>query len=211
MTTGLHLSFSDGRGGLNDRESINKALAPVGLAVFPLDLASLADGLRALLAKEALGAAEKSRLMDALLFTREQLLEIIESAGRKPHVQGGGALSTRVENHGYDYPQLFVVEAGIDLGRFDRYHRNVAQDGTPVDEVAQLISGGGLKLCQWLPEDVEAIVTLDCPSPERGWIITYDGGRPHIGSVSSARIGTKCLVQVIGPPSWTMRYDGEHR
>ena len=51
-------------------------------------------------------------------------------------------------------------------------------------------------------------LTLECPGGEQnsGWLITYDGARPHIGSLSSARPGTKALVQVIGPPKWRIRY-----
>ena len=45
----------------------------------------------------------------------------------------------------------------------------------------------------------EFTVTFDCVGDERGWMVTYDGGRPHIGSFTGAEPGTKILVQVMGP------------
>lgn len=207
--SGLHLAFGDGRAPLSELEPIAEALRPIGVGISGLDLGGLPANLKPLLARPTLSDREKERLMAALLLTRERLLAVIAAAGREPHVADGGALSTRVENHGYDYPQLFVVEPGIDYSRFDRYHRNTADDGTAVDEVAQLLHGGGLRVFQRLPGNVEAVLTLDCPGPDRGWIITYGGGRPHIGSVARAKAGTKALVQVIGPARWTMRYEAE--
>ena len=122
---------------------------------------------------------------------------------------GGGALATEVVNHGYAYPQLFVVEAGADYSRFDRFHVNVADDGTAVDEVMQILAGGGIRIFQRLPGRQEAILTLHCPGPDRGWTVTYDGGVSHIGSMSAAQPGTKALMQVFGPARWTMRYDAD--
>ena len=53
---------------------------------------------------------------------------------------GGGALETFVVNHGYGYPHLYVVEAGVDYARFDRFHVNVAEDGGSIDEIFQRVS-----------------------------------------------------------------------
>jgi hypothetical protein len=52
------------------------------------------------------------------------------------------------------------------------------------------------------------LVTLhiDCIEGETGWIVTYGGAHPHVGSFSRARWGTKALVQVIGPAKWEMKY-----
>ncbi len=134
-------------------------------------------------------------------------MEKLAEAGRSPHVPGGGALETEVANHGYSYPQLFVVEEGADYTRFDRFHVNVAEDGTAVDEVMQILSGGGVRILQRLPGKEPVTLTLDCPSAGMGWTVTYDGGVSHIGSMSAAAPGTKALMQVFGPARWTMRYD----
>ena len=206
MTAGLRLERGDSSA-LAEIGAVNTALARFGARVWPLDLGAVAADIRALLARPTLTAAESARIEETMLLPCTALLEKLAEAGRTPHVPGGGALETEVANHGYSYPQLFVVEAGADYSRFDRFHVNVAEDGTAVDEVMQVLSGGGVRILQRLPGAGSATLTLDCPSPDRGWTVTYDGGVTHIGSMSAAAPGTKALMQVFGPARWTMRYD----
>lgn len=206
MTAGLRLERADGPA-LAEIGAVNAALARFGAKVSPLDLRTAAPDIRALLARPTLAPAEAERIEAALLLPRAALLETIADAGRAPHVPGGGALETEIANHGYAYPQLFVVEAGADYSRFDRFHVNVAEDGTAVDEVMQILAGGGVRILQRLPGEAPATLTLDCPSADRGWTVAYDGGVSHIGSMSAAAPGTKTLMQAIGPARWTMRYD----
>ncbi|MDE0058447.1 MAG: hypothetical protein OXP07_10015 [Defluviicoccus sp.] len=187
--------------------AVNAALAPYGAGVWPLALGRAPPDIRALLARPTLTADESERIEAAFLLSRETLLDTLARAGRAPHVAGGGALESAVANHGYAYPQLFVVEAGADYSRFDRFHVNVADDGTAVDEVMQILAGGGVRILQRLPGGEPAILTLDCPVSDWGWTVTYDGAVSHIGSMSAARPGTKALMQVFGPARWTMRYD----
>jgi hypothetical protein len=33
-------------------------------------------------------------------------------------------------------------------------------------------------------------------------VLTYDGNRPHMGSLTRAQVGTKLVVQAIGPAEW---------
>ena len=207
MTTGLRLERGDGGPALVGIGAVNAALAPFGARVWPLDLSTVAPDILDLLARPTLDAADAGRIKAALLLSREALLAKLAEAGRSPHVPGGGALETEVANHGYAYPQLFVVEEGVDYTRFDRFHVNVAEDGTAVDEVMQILSGGGVRILQRLPGGEAVTLTLDCPSAVQGWTVTYDGAVSHIGSMSSARPGTKALMQVFGPARWTMRYD----
>jgi len=47
---------------------------------------------------------------------------------------------------------------------------------------------------------------LGCPDERHGWLGTYRGGRPHIGSLRSATVGSKLLVQAFGAPEWTLTY-----
>jgi hypothetical protein len=76
-----------------------------------------------------------------------------------------------------------------------------------VDEIGQLLYGGGIRVLQRQPGLGVATLHLACPAPDRGWIVTYDGGSSHIGSLSSASPGSKFLMQVIGPERWSLRYD----
>jgi len=145
--------------------------------------------------------------MAALALSREDLVERIIEARGAPHVPGGGAIATEVINYGYSYPQLFVVEAETDYSRFDRFHVNTTDHGIGVDEIMQVLSGGGVRILQRRPGAAKAILTLDCRQSGMGWIVTYDGAVCHIGCFSQAILGTKILMQVIGPERWTMRYD----
>jgi hypothetical protein len=205
---GIRLEYSDGRPSLTSLSHANSALAEVGSRVWPLDLTGVPADVQGLLEQPTLTEAEEERLKVHFLLSRERLLEIIGDAGRKPHVEHGGALSTSVVSHGYSYPQLWVVQGGIDYSRFDRFHVNVADDGTGVDEVLQLLSGRGVVIRQRLPTGVVLTLHLDCPGDSAGWLVTYDGGNPHIGSLSAAAPGTKALVQAIGPERWDVRYEG---
>ena len=84
---------------------------------------------------------ELLRLRDHFLLSRDDLLGVIADSGRTPYLPGGGALETEVVNEGYSYPQLWIVDAGTDYTRFDRFHINVRTDGTGTDEVMQVIAG----------------------------------------------------------------------
>ena len=144
--------------------AVNAALAPFGARVWPLELREAPPDIRALLALPTLDDAQAEENQGGLAALPRGLCSTSwREAGRSPHVPGGGALETEVANHGYAYPQLFVVEAGADYTRFDRFHVNVAEDGTAVDEVMQILSGGGVRIFQRLPGEEAATLTLDCP------------------------------------------------
>ena len=67
------------------------------------------------------------------------------------------------------YPELSLVGAGADYGRFDHLHMNRAADGTGADETLQLLSGGGIRIFPSLPDLGVVTLFLDCPSPDGGW------------------------------------------
>jgi hypothetical protein len=133
-------------------------------------------------------------------------LEVIAASGRSPNVLRGGELETTVSNEGYSYPQLWVVQSGTDYTRFDRFHVNVAEDGTGVDEVLQVVSGHVVVVRVRTSDGRSQSLHLACPNDRTGWLVSYDGGQPHIGSLSSAEPGTKVVVQAIGPKSWKLSY-----
>ena len=207
MENGIRLELPDGRPPLRVVADINAALADTGTGVWPLALGNVPAEIRALLGQPTLTDAETERVRAYFLLSRERLLRIIEAAGRRPNVAGGGALDTLVTNEGYGYPQLWVVQGGRDYTRFDRFHVNVADDGTGVDEVLQILSGSGVVIRVHALDGGTLALRLDCPSEDTGWLVTYDGGRPHMGSLSGARPGTKVMVQAIGPARWALRYD----
>jgi hypothetical protein len=204
---GVRLEFSDGRAPLTSVADVNHAMVDVGSRVWPLDLHGAPSEVRRLLMQAALTEAEAERVKAHFLLPRQRLLEVIEGAGRKPHVPGGGELTTIASTHGYAYPQLWVVQNDLDYRRFDRFHVNAAEDGTGVDEVLQVLSGSRVMIVQRVPGGGVLTLHLDCSRQGAGWLVTYDGGNPHIGSLSRAEPGTKVLAQVIGPARWVIRYE----
>ena len=94
----------------------------------------------------------------------------------------------------------------MDFSRFDRFHVNTADDGTGVDEILQMVSGRGFVSRHLLINGEVLTLHLGCNRDDAGWLLTYDGGLPHIGSLTRAEPGTKLMVQVIGPAQWQMRY-----
>lgn len=206
----IRLEFSDGQPaliGIETIDAINAALSIAGAGVWPLDLFAAPFAIRALVAQSDVSGTEIKTLLDHFLLSRERLMETLAMAGRKPNVAGGGDLETRVENQDYGYPQLWTVRADTDYTRFDRFHVNVSDDGVGVDEVLQMLSGTGVFVHLQSPDGGVLTLRLDCPGAAQGWLITYDGGRPHIGSLSAATPGTKLVVQAFGPPIWSLSYD----
>lgn len=203
---GIQLEFSDDRLSLTTVVAINAALSEIGTGVWPLDLRGAPDDIRQLLMQPTLTDAEAERLRTHFLLPRRRLLEIMAAAGREPNVPGGGALTTWVSNHDYSYPQLWVVKNDVDYTRFDRFHINVSEDGIGVDEVLQVLAGGGVVIRARRHSGVTLTLRLDCPRADFGWLVTYDGGKPHMGSLSGAKLGTKVMVQAIGPSRWALLY-----
>jgi hypothetical protein len=71
----------------------------------------------------------------------------------------------------------------------------------------QVLSGGGVRLIQHLPEQGVVTLRIDCIEDETGWVLTYDGAYPHMSSISEGQAGTKVLMQIIGPAQWEMKYE----
>lgn len=209
--SGLRLEGSGLEAPLLDPEAINRRLVSFGIRVWPLDLGGIGARLRGLIEREHPNEAELAEIKAAFLLERERLLALVREARGQEAVPGGGALETRVVNHGQDYPQLHLAVAGRDYSRFDRYHVNTDEAGTPVDEVLQLLSGGGFRVFHRNAAREEVLLALSCPARDLGWTLTYSGGAWHIGSMTRTRPGTKLLVQAFGPPRWTMRYAEEER
>jgi hypothetical protein len=203
---GLSLEFSDHRAVPDTLAGIGEELLKIGAGVWPLPLTDQPDDVRALLAKPMLTATEAERIKSRFRLPRERLLQIVSQAGRTPEVPGGGALTTFVANQGYSYPQLYQVRKGVDYSRFDRFHVNVGPRGSGVDEVFQMLWGGGFVIHQKLDDGEILTLTLDCPDDSQGWLGTYSGVRPHVGSLSSATLGSKLFVQAFGTPEWTLTY-----
>jgi hypothetical protein len=185
---------------------VNDVLARYGSRVWPLDLSGAPGHIRQLLDQPALTADENTMVLEHFAMSLDHLVELITEAGREPHVPGGGTTSTLDSTHDVQYPELYVVEPGSDYSRFDRLHVNHSVDGTSVDETLQVLCGSDVRVVHGRGDLGTVTLFLGCPSSEQGWVVSYAGSIPHIGSFTGASDGAKVLVQIIGPPVWIMDY-----
>ncbi len=144
-TEGIRLEFARARPMITDLTEINTTLHPIGFRARPIDLTAAPEALRPLLALPTLTDADVATVREHFLLSQQQLLELIEEAGRTPQVPGGGEMTTLDATNGVTYPQLYLVGAGVDYSRFDRFHINSAAGGPGTDEVMQILSGGGIR------------------------------------------------------------------
>ena len=202
---GARLEFSDGRPPVFDIESLNNVLTGIGSRIWTRDLTSVPTEVRKLLRQPTLNHSEAEQVKTHFLYPRQGLVEIIKSAGREPNVPGGGELTTYVTNIGCWYPQLHVIDEGVDYSRFEKFHVNTADDGTAVDEIIQLLSGSEFVYHLRTPDGRTLMVHLACIGDETGMVLTFNGKTPHLGKVSLATPGTMVLNQAIGPAQWVIR------
>ena len=209
MQSGITLDTDEGRPTLTSLSDIQTEVKKVGLGVWLLHLDKAPAHIKKLLGQPDLTDTETAMVRDYFLLSRERLLEVIADSGRSPNVPGGGELTTTVTNEGYSYPQLWLVEPDVDYTRFDRFHINVSKNGTGVDEVMQVVSGKGVIVRIRSSDGLIYTLTLETQGNRLGWMVSYDGGTPHIGSLSRAAPGTKVVMQVIGPRNFELRYTGD--
>lgn len=69
-----------------DLASVNAGMAEVGTRLWPLDLRGAPPEIRRLIAQPTLDESEAERVKAHFLLPRQRLLELIEPAGRTPHV-----------------------------------------------------------------------------------------------------------------------------
>ncbi len=122
MKDSIRLDYPDERESLYSLDEINSELSIIGTKASVLDLSDVHQEIIKLLNKQTLSSEEKDEIMQYFLIPMDKLLNIIHGAGRKPHVEGGGELSTTVTTFGYSYPQLYIAEEGVDYSRFDNLH-----------------------------------------------------------------------------------------
>ena len=187
-------------------EEANSVLATEGIRAWPLDLSGLPADVRRFLDQKTLTDAEANRIKAHFLLPRARLLQIIADAGRRPHVPNGGELNTYCVETEIAYPQLHVIDKSQDYSGFFPLHVNVDDNGGGSDEVGHVLSGSDMRYRHRLANGEVVTLSLSCPSPDRGWLFTFDGGVPHGGILDDTAPGTKILVQAIGPARFRRRY-----
>lgn len=207
----IRLSFSDGRKDAIGLVNINVVLESVGVRVSTVELPEIAKPILETSKSRALNEKEASELIAAFHLDRAGLLNQIEKAGRKPVAENGGSLITG-EADMAPYPKVYDMKAlspeiTVFLqDKFGKLHVNSTDEGTGIDEVMTIVSGGPWTWFFVLPNNVVGKLTLGHVKIDGlGWRISYPGISPHGGFLDSEYGLVVAFAH--GPEKFVMRYE----
>ncbi|RBW54379.1 hypothetical protein DS884_17940 [Tenacibaculum sp. E3R01] len=211
MKEDIKLSFSDGRADAIGLVDINAVLSSVGVRVSTVELPEIAKPILEISKTRALDKKETSDLIAAFHLDRKGLLNQIEKAGRKPVAENGGSLVTK-EDDRPPYPQVYDMKAlspevTVFLqDKFGKLHVNSTDEGTGIDEVMTIVSGGPWTWFFVLPNNIVGKLTLGHVKIDGlGWRISYPGISPHGGFLDSEYGLVVAFAH--GPERFVMRYE----
>lgn len=207
----LTLSYSDGRLDTTGIENVNSVLSSIGVRVSTLSLPKEAKPILEASKTRALTSNESAKLISHFSLHRGQLLDQISKAGRTPAVHRGGFLST--SEVGVDpYPKVYDMKSmtpdvmAFLQDKFGRLHVNMADDGSGIDEVMTIVSGGPWTWFFLLPENVIGKLTLGHVGINgEAWRISYPGLVPH-GGFLDPEYGL-VVAYAHGPKNFVMSYE----
>ncbi|MGH8855788.1 MAG: hypothetical protein ACREWI_16115 [Telluria sp.] len=205
----VSLKFSDGRPDVAGVENVNAVLKSVGIHVTTVAIPAAAKQILAQTYKRALTSQEQKCLIEQFKLDQTQLLEQVKLAGRQPAVAGGGVLT---EETGLGpYPKVYDMRA-LDkkthkavLEKYGRMHVNSADDGTDIDEVMTVVSGGPFRWAFTLADGTIARFQVDSVGKnDKAVRVSYHGLGMHAG-IMDAKQGA-IVAFAHGPREFTMRY-----
>ena len=205
----VSLKFSDGRPDVAGVDKVNAVLKSVGIHVTTVSIPASAKPILAQTYQRALTGGEQKRLIELFNLTQPQLLEQIKLAGRLPAVPGGGVMTSEVGVG--PYPKVYDMRA-LDskthkavLEKYGRMHVNSADDGTDIDEVMTVVSGGPFRLGFTLTDGTIARFQVDpVGKDDKAVRVSYHGLGMHAG-IMDAKQGA-IVAFGHGPSEFTMRY-----
>lgn len=206
----VRLSFSDGRDDAAGIAAVNDVLRAVGVRVSEVPIPVGARPLIETSRHRGLDAGEQDELLSLFALDREALLGEVTQAGRKPAVEGGGALSISEEDvppypKVYDMMALDAPTVSFLMRKFGRLHVNSADPMTGIDEVMTVVSGGPYTWFFVLEDETVAKVRFSTVEDgDAGWRISYPGLVPH-GGYFDAPHGL-VVANAHGPETFVMRY-----
>ena len=188
-------------------EAVNNALNPIGVNVVTVDIPEAARPLLAASHRRALTKAEHGALISAFNLSRG-LLEQARLAGARARGARGG-VATEETGVG-PYPKVYDLMAldertrSAVLGKYGRMHVNSAEDGTDIDEVMTVVSGGPFRWGFTLKDGSIARFQIDKVGLEDKAVrISYHGLGMHAG-LMDAKQGL-LVAFAHGPRAFTMR------
>ena len=207
----LKLSYSDGRTVTTGLNNVNAVLTQVGVRVSEVALPKAASSILKTSQTRAINSEETKQLLSIFSLHRGELLDEIIKAGREPAAHRGGFLSTS-EVGVAPYPKVYDMKAltpevtAYLQEKFGKLHVNSAENGTGIDEVMSIVSGGPWTWFFLLPNDVIGKLALGYVGLDgMGWRISYPGLVPHGGYLDSE--SGLIVAHAHGPKKFVMRYD----
>lgn len=207
----LKLSYSDGRAVTTGLNNVNAVLTQVGVRVSEVALPKAASSILKTSQTRAINSEETKELISIFSLNRAELLDQITKAGREPATHRGGFLSTSEVGVApypkvYDMKSLTPEVAAYLQEKFGKLHVNSAENGSGIDEVMSIVSGGPWTWFFLLPNDVIGKLALGYVGLDgMGWRISYPGLVPHGGYLDSE--SGLIVAHAHGPKNFVMRYE----
>lgn len=207
----VSVQFSDGRPAMIGVEAVNKALNPIGVNVVTVDIPEAARPLLAASHRRALTKAEHGALIAAFNLSQGSCWSRPGSQAASLRYKGGVATE---ETDVGPYPKVYDLMAldehtrSAVLGKYGRMHVNSAEDGTDIDEVMTVVSGGPFRWGFTLQDGSIARFQIDKVGLEDKAVrISYHGLGMHAG-LMDAKQGL-LVAFAHGPKEFTMRYQAD--
>ncbi len=210
----LKLEYSDGSEATVGLEGVNDVLRTVGVHVSTVPIPQDALPILEESHTRAITAEEEAQMISFFELTREDLLAEIEAASREPTVENGGSLVTS-EPDVAPYPKVYdmnKMDADTRVWvhkKFGPLHINHSEDGTGIDEVMTIVSGGPWTWFFELPGDVIGKLTFGYVGLDgEAWRVSYPGINPH-GGFLNPEFGL-VVAYAHGPEQFTIHFDEEN-
>ncbi|MFJ4172245.1 hypothetical protein ACIPY3_22265 [Paenarthrobacter sp. NPDC089714] len=207
----VKLQFSDGRSDVEGIDNVNHVLRSVGVRTSTVDIPVDARPILEAAQHRAITEAEQLELVNIFSMDRADLLEQVKLAGRTPEVHRGGHLAT-AEGGNPAYPKVYDMQAMTPemrvwaLNRYGRLHVNSSDNGSGIDEVMTVVSGGAFTWCYVLPDGVIARLTVQHVGLEGPAIrLSYPGMGPHAGYMDPEK--GLIVAYAHGPEEFVIRFD----
>lgn len=209
----VSLKFSDGRADMQGVAAVNQVLNQVGVNITTHNIPAEIQPVLAQSLHRSLNHEEREQVMQAFQLNREDLLHYTQLAGRKPAVKGGGNLTPKEGDNGYPYlfdaSQMDNQARKYVLEKYGRLHVNSADDGTDLDEVMTVVSGGPFRWAFTLKDGTVARLDVDpIQGNDPAVRVAYHGLGMHAGIIE-AEHGV-FIGYGFGPERFTIRYQSDN-
>ncbi|WP_421535907.1 hypothetical protein [Priestia sp. D3YE.R1] len=207
----VKLQFSDGRSDVLGVKKVNDVLHSIGVRVSTLPIPEEAKPILKASQTRAINEEEQSKLISIFNLNRADLLEQIRLAGRTPEVKGGGDFTTEVGLP--SYPKIYDMKAMAPevqssvLNKYGRLHVNSSDNGTGIDEVMTVVTGGPFTWMFVLPDGVVARLTVDkVELDDQAVRLSYPGLGMHAGYMDPKQ--GLIVAFAHGPKNFKVRFEG---